>query len=160
MTLAWLSLLLVFAALTTRAMAGDNRTSSETASSNADAGPQSSAPRRGGAENPPPAPDVAPRSELLFPGAGDYDFVLAPGAEHRVPRARFRTRAALNLAEVNGDVCYTMRTYKMKPTERTRDHENLFRDYSECEMASNYQIRSAEAHQKKPHSDEPPATLK
>lgn len=160
MTLAWLSLLLAFATLTTRAMAGDNRTSSPTASSSADAGPQSAAPRPGGAESVPPNSDVAPQSQLLFPGAGSYDFVLAPDAQDRGPLARFRARSALNLADVNGDVCYTMRTYKMKPTERIRDRENLFRGYSECEMASNYQIRSAEAHQKKPHSDEPPATLK
>lgn len=158
MTLAWLSLLLAFAALTTRAMAGDNRTSSETASSKADAGPQSSSPGHG-AENLPPSPDVAPRSQL-FPGAGSDELVPAPDAQDRVPLARFRPRPALNLADVNGDVCYTMRTYKMKPTERIRDHENLFRGYSECEMASRYQIRSAEAHQKKPHSDELPATLK
>jgi hypothetical protein len=160
MTLAWLSLLLAFAALTTRTMAGDNRHSSETASSNADAGPQSPAPRLGGAENLPPNPDVAPRSQLQFPGAGSHDLVLAADAEDRVPLARFRSQTALNLADVNGDVCYTMRTYKMKRSERVRDHDNLFRGYSECEMASSYQIRSAEAHQKKPHSDELPRTLK
>jgi len=147
MTLAWLSLLLAFAALTTRAMAGDNRTYSETASANAENLPQ----------NP---DDVTPRSQLLFPGAGSHDLVLAPDAQDRAPLARFRSRTALNLADVNGDVCYTMRTYKMKPSERVRDHDNLFRGYSECEMASRYQIRSAEAHQKKPHSDELPATLK
>lgn len=138
MTLAWLFLLLAFAALTTRAVAGDNRTASETASTNADARSQSSAPGLGGAENLAPNTDVAPPSQFLFPRAGSHD----------------------NLAEVNGDVCYTMRTYKMKPTERLRDQQNLFRGYSECEMASKYRIRSAEAHQKKPHSDEPPATLK
>ena len=157
MAVGWLSLLLAFASLTTHAMAGDNRTSSETASS-ADAGPQSSAPLLGGAENLPPNPEVAPRSQLLFPIAGSHDLSLAPDAPDRVPLAR--TRHALNLAGVNGDVCYTMRTYKMKPTERIRDQENLFRGYSECEMASSYQIRSAEAHQKKPHSDESPSTLK
>ena len=160
MTLAWLSLLLALAALTTRAMAGDNRTSSETASSSADVGPPSSASRSGGAEILPPNSDVGRRSQLLSPSAGSYDFVVAPDAPDRAPLARFRTRSALDLADVNGDVCYTMRTYKMKPTERIRDHENLFRGYSECEMASKYQIRSAEAHQKKPHADEPPATLK
>lgn len=156
MAFGWLSLLLAFAALTTHATAGDKRTSSETASS-ADAGPQSSVPRLSGAENLPPNPDVAP-TQLLFPVAGSHDLVLAPDARDRVPLAR--TRHGRNLADVNGDVCYTMRSYKMKPTERIRDQENLFRGYSECEMSSSYQIRSADAHQKKPHSDESPSTLK
>ena len=112
MTLSPLPLLLAFSALTTCTIAGDNL-SSQTTSSQADAGPHRTAPLLG-----------------------------------------------LSLAGPNGDVCYAMRTYKVRPTERIREHENFFRGYSECEMASNFQIRSAEAHEKKPHPDEPPAALK
>ena len=100
MTLAWLSLLLAFAALPNRAMAGDNRTSSDTTSSNAAAQPQSAAPGLAGAENLPPTPDVARRPQLLFPDAGSYDFVLTPEVQDRLPAARLRTRQALNLAGV------------------------------------------------------------
>lgn len=163
MTLAWLSLVLAFAAVTTPAMAGDNRTSSENGSS-AGAGPQSSAPLFDGTGNLPSASDVEHPSQLLVPGAASHDVVLdADGADpdvrDRVPHPRFG-RQALNLADMNGNVCYTMRTYRMKPAERTRDHENLFRGYSECERASNYQIRSAAGRQRRPHSEESAATLK
>ena len=123
MTLARSSLLLAFLALATWATAGENLSSSQTTSSNADVGSQSSANRRGGGETLPSNPEVARRQD------------------HGVGLAR------------HGGVCYAMRTYKVKPTERIRDHENFSRGYSECEMASNFQIRSAEAHQ-------PPATLK
>lgn len=157
---ARLSLLLAFSALTTCAVAGDNLTSSSpTASSNAESGAQSPAPVPG-SESLPPHPDIAPGSRLLFPGAASHDLVLAPDAPDRVSPAPFRTRQGRSLADVNGDVCYTMRTYKVKPSERMRDRENLFRGYSECEMASNFEIRSAEAHQKKAPPDQPAATLK
>lgn len=160
MTLAHLCLLLAFSALTTCAMAADNPTSSsQRSSSNANAGPQSSAPVLG-AESLPPSPDIARGSRLLFPGAASHASALPPDTRDRVPPAQFRTRQGLSLANVNGDVCYTMRTYKVKPSERIREHENLFRGYSECEVASNFQIRSAEAHQNKPHADQPAATLK
>jgi hypothetical protein len=159
MTLARLPLLLAFSALTTCAMAGDQLSSSQTTSSNAAARPQSSALLPSAASLP-PKPDVAPRSRLPLPGAESYNFVVAPDARDRAPLARFKTGQGLSLAEVQGDVCYTMRSYKVKETERIRDHESLFRGYSECEMASNFQIRSAEAHQKKPDPDVTPAALK
>jgi hypothetical protein len=50
-----------------------------------------------------------------------------------------------SLADVNGDVCYTMRSYKVKRTERLADNENGGRGYSMCEMASSYRVRSADA---------------
>lgn len=61
-----------------------------------------------------------------------------------------RKRAGRSLADSNGDVCFTMRVYKIKPTERIREGETVDRGYSECEMASDYQIHSAEAHDKEP----------
>lgn len=129
MTLARLSLLLAFLALATWAMAGENLPSSQTTASNADVGSQSSANRRSGVETLPSNPEVVRRQ--------DHGVSLAP----------------------RGGVCYVMRSYKVKPTERVRDYENFSRGYSECEMASSFQIRSAEAHQKKPEAPQSPATL-
>jgi hypothetical protein len=39
-------------------------------------------------------------------------------------------------------ICLTMRSYKVKRTERLSDDESLLRGYSTCEMASNYQVRT------------------
>jgi hypothetical protein len=55
------------------------------------------------------------------------------------------TSAILNSA-VNNDECYTMRMYKVKRKEHFADGESGLRDYSTCELASNYQVRSAIAH--------------
>ena len=41
-------------------------------------------------------------------------------------------------------VCFAMRTYKVKPTERLRDNESGSRGYTTCQMGSNYQVRSAD----------------
>jgi hypothetical protein len=40
-------------------------------------------------------------------------------------------------------VCFTMRTYKVKPTERLQDNESGMRGYSTCQMGSDYRVRSA-----------------
>lgn len=50
-----------------------------------------------------------------------------------------------SLSDLNGDVCYTMRSYKVKRTERLTDNQTGLRGYSTCETASSYRIRSAEA---------------
>jgi hypothetical protein len=42
------------------------------------------------------------------------------------------------------DTCFTMRTYKVKPTERLRENESGSTEYSTCQMGSNYRIRSAD----------------
>jgi hypothetical protein len=47
---------------------------------------------------------------------------------------------------LNDDLCYTMRTYKVKRKEHFADGESGSRGYSTCEMATNYQVRSAIAH--------------
>jgi hypothetical protein len=39
-----------------------------------------------------------------------------------------------------------MRIYKLKRSERVSDGESVSRGYTTCEMASNYQYRSAVAH--------------
>jgi len=152
-------LLLAFSALSPWALAGGQQSSSQATSSNAAVAPQNSTPPLDGAESIPPNSDVMPRSRLLFPVAGP-DLALGPDAQDRTPVAHLRARPGRSLADVNGDVCYTLRTYMVKPAERTRDDENSFRGYSECETASTFQIRSAEAHPKKAQPDEAPATLK
>ena len=64
-----------------------------------------------------------------------------------------RPRLSLNpptvpptFAILNDDLCYTMRTYKVKRKEHFADGESGSRGYSTCELASNYQVRSAIAH--------------
>ena len=49
-------------------------------------------------------------------------------------------------AVLNPRDCYTMRMYKVKRKEHFTDGENGLRGYSTCELASNYQMRSAVAH--------------
>jgi len=39
-------------------------------------------------------------------------------------------------------VCFTMRTYKVKPTERLQDGEIGLRGYSTCQIGSKYSVRS------------------
>jgi hypothetical protein len=70
---------------------------------------------------------------------------LQSNGSSRIPAPRLKGRS---LAELNGNVCYFMRTYKIKPTERIPEGQSASRGYSECEMASDYEIRSAIAHEK------------
>jgi hypothetical protein len=48
-------------------------------------------------------------------------------------------------AGASKDVCYTMRSYKVKRTERLDDSQSGVRGYSTCEMASSYRLRSADS---------------
>jgi hypothetical protein len=49
-------------------------------------------------------------------------------------------------AILNDRLCLTMRMYKVKRAERLADNQSGSRGYSTCELASNYQVRSAIAH--------------
>ncbi len=53
---------------------------------------------------------------------------------------------AVPLAKSDDGVCYTMRMYKLKRKEHLAARENGSRGYSTCELASNYQFRSAIVH--------------
>ncbi len=44
----------------------------------------------------------------------------------------------------NGDVCYTMRSYKVKPREHFAEGESGRAGYSTCERASAFHFRSAD----------------
>ena len=50
------------------------------------------------------------------------------------------------LGRLDRGFCYTLRMYKVKPAERLADGETGRRGYTTCELASNYQYRSAVAH--------------
>jgi len=63
------------------------------------------------------------------------------------PRLNFATPAGQPRSAVLNDAdCYTMRMYKVKRKEHFADGENGVRGYSTCELASNYQVRTAIAH--------------
>jgi len=47
-------------------------------------------------------------------------------------------------ADANDNVCYTMRSYKVKRKERFADDERVRSGYSTCEKASNFHLRSAD----------------
>lgn len=70
---------------------------------------------------------------------------LVGGGAYRWRAARLGT---INpQAVIDHDLCYTMRTYKVKPTEHLADNESGFRGYSSCQLASTFQLRSADAPQ-------------
>ena len=78
---------------------------------------------------------------LLAPGGKSDDaFTVRTGRGQRIELSPF------------AGVCFTMRSYKVKRTERLRDDESGVRGYSTCEMGSNYQVRMTD--------DDPPAKLK
>jgi hypothetical protein len=63
------------------------------------------------------------------------------------PRLNFAAPAGRPRSAVLNDTdCYTMRMYKVKRKEHFADGENAVRGYSTCELASNYQVRTAIAH--------------
>lgn len=62
-------------------------------------------------------------------------------------RYQFRVSHVMRLhpSVIDPNLCYTMRTYMMKPSERFANGESGFRGYSSCQLASSYRIRSADA---------------
>ena len=46
--------------------------------------------------------------------------------------------------DASKDVCYTMRMYKVKATEHLKENESARRGYTTCQLARDYQIRSAD----------------
>jgi hypothetical protein len=49
-----------------------------------------------------------------------------------------------DLVAGDANVCYTMRSYKVKRTERLAANESGVTGYSTCEMAATYKLRSTE----------------
>jgi len=81
----------------------------------------------------PPAENQSASSDLFFLKTRSRLDLSAPAK---------RPRSAV----LNDNDCYTMRMYKVKRKEHFADGENGLRGYSTCELASNYQVRSAVAH--------------
>ena len=46
--------------------------------------------------------------------------------------------------DASTDVCYTMRMYKVKATEHLKGNETGRRGYATCQLARDYQLRSAD----------------
>jgi hypothetical protein len=65
-----------------------------------------------------------------------------PGSADARPNQKATWHIPLN--EANG-ICYTVRMYKVKGTERLSDGETGMRGYSTCQFARDYQVRSADA---------------
>lgn len=53
---------------------------------------------------------------------------------------------ARRFTRLNNTACLTLRMYKVKRTERLSDGDTGMRGYTTCELASDYQMRSAVAH--------------
>jgi hypothetical protein len=69
----------------------------------------------------------------------------ALGAAHKVDPNRPPVEDK-PLAKLDHGLCYTLRMYKVKPTEHFGNGEGGVRGYSTCESASRYEVRSAIAH--------------
>ncbi|HEX6802519.1 MAG TPA: hypothetical protein VF133_02485 [Terriglobales bacterium] len=139
-------LLLGLATLATHASAADKPAPSQGVSPEGQATVPSTRVNGGAIELLPDKRDHVPGPPFRAPTAKSQSFVLIPDARHHIPASGQFNETGYNLADVNGNVCYVMRTYKVKRTERIRDDESVFRGYSECEMASTFQLRPAEAH--------------
>lgn len=71
------------------------------------------------------------------------------------PRLNFATPAGPPRSAVLNDAdCYTMRMYKVKRKEHFADGESGVRGYSTCQLASNYQVRTAVAHVQTPEGND------
>jgi hypothetical protein len=80
-----------------------------------------------------PATGLPETSELFF-------LKDRPRLDLSPPKARSQS------AILTDKACLTMRVYKVKRKEHFAAGESGFRGYTTCELASNYQIRSAVAH--------------
>lgn len=103
------------------------------------------------AEQPEPSPGSqnSIATSVLLPAQSGQDFsTSSPVTLNHPPVPR------TPLATLDDGVCYTMRTYKVKPKEHFADNESGSRGYSTCELASNYQVRSAVAHSWEPQQSD------
>lgn len=66
-----------------------------------------------------------------------YEFVIA-----QLDRSK-RVGQRVNLSPLAG-VCFTMRSYKVKRTERFREDESAATAYSTCQLGLSYEVRSVD----------------
>jgi hypothetical protein len=89
---------------------------------------------------------AAASGELRIPAAktGSGDSPLVPGRSDGTVIVRMGPGGQrIELSPFEG-VCFTMRTYKVKPTERLQDNETGTAGYSTCQMGSNYRVRATD----------------
>ena len=89
----------------------------------------------------PSPPAFTPGASDRFQTAGTSSSTIFRFKKPQSPDPGMYVRS---LAEMNGSVCYTMRSYKVKPSERLPENDSGFRGYSTCQMASTYNLRSAD----------------
>jgi len=74
-------------------------------------------------------------------GLGQFGLPLSSLADSVKAQRTGRTRTGIN---PDANVCFTMRSYKMKRTERLANSEHGLTGYSTCEMGSSFRLRSAD----------------
>jgi hypothetical protein len=74
-------------------------------------------------------------------GPGQFGLPLLSLADSVKARRIGRTRTGV---DSNASVCFTMRSYKVRRTERLANNENGLAGYSTCEMGSSFRLRSAD----------------
>jgi hypothetical protein len=83
------------------------------------------------------------RIPILETGSGASSLAASHGDADALMILRLGSRGqGIDLSPF-ADVCFTMRTYKVKPTERLQDGEGGSRGYSICQMGSGYKVRTA-----------------
>ena len=98
------------------------------------------------AEPQPASPQNQAADPALFAGNGGGEPASDLFFLQDKPRLDFTAAEQPRSAVLNDRDCYTMRMYKVKRKERFASGENGLRGYSTCELASNYQVRTAVAH--------------
>ena len=98
------------------------------------------------AEPQPASPQNQAADPALFAGNGTAEAASDLFFLKDRPRLDFSAAEQPRSAVLNDRDCYTMRMYKVKRKERFASEENGLRGYSTCELASNYQVRTAVAH--------------
>src|SRR5437899_2959875 len=70
-------------------------------------------------------------------GPGQLGLPVLSLADSVTARRIGRTRTGV---DPNANICFTMRSYKVKRTERLANNENGLTGYSTCEMGSSFQL--------------------
>ena len=100
-----------------------------------------------GGEN---GPAAQSQNQQTTAAAGDVFTMLIPtpfGSFAVSPDAQIPSRRIVLVFPAITDVgCLKLRMYKVKPTERLAEGETATRGYTTCELARNYQMRTAVAH--------------
>jgi hypothetical protein len=74
-------------------------------------------------------------------GPGQFGLPVLSLTDSVKARRIGQTRIGINL---DASVCFTMRSYRVKRTERLANNEHGLTGYSTCEMGSSFRLRSAD----------------